>query len=88
MPKTIRWGPSSLKNPTPAVPIDTLAPVPDLPFTAEEPDVTAAEPELDALDRAVTTDTAFAASRSHEAVPSWQPSSTTERAGERFSGFA
>ena len=80
-------GPFLPEEPTPAVPITTPEPVPDLSFTPDELDDTAVEPEIDAIDRDVAGDTPFVEPGS-QAVPSWQPSRPAEPAGERFTGFA
>lgn len=78
-------GPFMPEDPAPADPIPPPVAVPDLSFTAEESNATAAGPDLDAMNPVALPPTP---------VPSWQPSAMTvperpaERTGERFSGFA
>ena len=77
-------GPFMPEEPAPAAPIATSAPGPELSFSAEESNVTAAEPDLDAMNPVVVPPTP---------VPSWQPGAmaaepSAERRGDRFSGLA
>jgi hypothetical protein len=97
-------GPFMPEEPAAAVPIVAAASVPDLSFSAEEQNVTAAEPKLDVTEFREPFDSARdsagvaqgrpeAGGREPEvavAVPSWQSSAdrTEEKSGNRFSGFA
>jgi hypothetical protein len=89
-------GPFMPEDPAAAVPIAVAQPVPDLSFTAEESNITAAEPDLDAMNPVVTSEPAFVPAdpeeRSAFAKASASASATADRSADhtaaRFSGFA
>ncbi len=80
-------GPFIPETPAPAVPIAAPTPVPDLSFSAEESNVTVAEPDIDSINPVLTPEPAFV--RSAEALAKADHAEpSAERTGERFSGFA
>lgn len=79
-------GPLIPEEPAPAVPIAAPTPGPDLSFTAEASNVTAAEPDLDAMNPVVTTEPAFVPSGPEE--QSAFARAPADHTAPRFSGVA
>ena len=74
-------GPFMPEEPAAVVPIVAAESVPDLSFNADESDVAAAEPDLDAMNPVALPP---------EPVPAWQPTATEihDKPSNRFSGVA
>jgi hypothetical protein len=86
-------GPFMPEDPAAAVPIVVAEPVPDLSFTAEESNVTAAEPDIDSIHPVLTPEPAFVSSEPEERSAFAKASAdhtepSAERTGNRFSGLA